>query len=295
MRSQHKRDPRLREPEVEKPLEQQPIVPRGRGAVRAMKTVNLEGLHVHRLTMNEAVEACIHLLSQERAALVVTPNTDHLVRWLRDAQFREAYASAELIVADGTPLVWLSRLQGPECRLPERVTGVDLVWQLCREVAGSARLFVLGSDEQSAEMACRRLHQEFGLETVGHMSPQLSGTEVQNWDLETIRKALADARADIILLAFGSPKQELLYAALAPSLDKGLFIACGAAVEFFAGTRVRAPRWMQNGGLEWLFRLMQEPSRLWRRYLLTDMAVVPILIKRTLQWPRLRPRKSLKG
>jgi N-acetylglucosaminyldiphosphoundecaprenol N-acetyl-beta-D-mannosaminyltransferase len=197
----------------------------------------------------------------------VTANLDFLRRYHLDARLRALYAEADLRVADGMPLVWAAWLQGTP--LPERIAGASLMRPLA-EVASRVgrRLYLLGGDTGVAEQAASLLQREFPrLEIAGFSSPMLP-TEPDADAVLPLVAALRDARAEVVLVALGSPKQEWLIQKLKAALPSCWFVGVGASFSFLVGHMSRAPLWMQKSGLEWVHRLLQEPRRLSTRYLI---------------------------
>ncbi len=238
---------------------------------------------IHCLSRQEAIEAILAMAISPRAHAVVTPNSDHIVMLEDNAELRAAYAKADLVLADGMPLVWASRWIGP--RLPERVTGAELMPLLCAEAARrQLRVYFLGAGPGIAEEAKRRLEEEYpGLQVCGTYSPPL-GFEKDASQNRVILERLRAAEAHLIFVGLGAPKQELWIAAHQDQLSRGVFLGVGAAIDFCAGHIKRAPIWMQKLGLEWTYRLLQEPRRLARRYL-RDTQVLRIIWQ---EWRRTR-------
>ena len=201
---------------------------------------------------------------------LVTANLDFVQRALESPESRGLYGEADLIVGDGAPLVWASRLRGEA--LPERVAGSDLVWSLARAAARSGRtLFLLGGEGRAAEVAARRfLHEVPGLRVVGHASPWVSSPPSEA-EVRALRAEIAEAAPDLVFVALGSPKQEHVIRALRHDFPRAWWMGCGISLSFVAGSVGRAPRWMQRVGLEWVHRLLQEPRRLGRRYLFHNL------------------------
>lgn len=253
-----------------------------------MGVVNLFGLPFHNVTLSEAVDLCEALLSRGERGLVVTPNTDHVVKLSRDPAFREAYGRATLIVPDGMPIVWASRLLGAP--LKARVAGAALLPALCERAALRGwRVFFLGGIPGVAEKAAARLTDRYpGLRVVGCYAPPF-GFESDAAESERIVTRIRMTRPDILFIGVGAPKQEEWGAAHLDSLGAPLVPCVGAAFDFAAGSVRRAPTWLQHAGLEWLFRLLQEPRRLWRRYLVDSLAFVPIVLR---ERRRLRKRSQ---
>ncbi len=199
--------------------------------------------------------------------MVVTPNTDHVVRMRREPSMRRVYEAADVIVADGMPVVWASAMLGDP--LPERVAGIDLM----RAVAdGLARrgggVYVLGGTPGVADAAASAMARS-------HPGLRIGGTGDGYFDVDrddAVVQAINGSDADALFVGMGSPRQEEWALRRAGMLGPRIILCIGGALEVLAGNRRRAPRWMQASGLEWSYRLLQEPGRLWKRYLVEDAA-----------------------
>jgi N-acetylglucosaminyldiphosphoundecaprenol N-acetyl-beta-D-mannosaminyltransferase len=220
-----------------------------------------------------------------RGGWIVTPNVDVLRRIVGSAEVAELVAPATLTVADGMPLVWASRVQ--RTPLPERVTGASLIGSLCAAVAGAGRTaYLLGGEEGAAEAAAVRLVEQYpGLHADGWSPP--FGIEATDDGRAEIVRRVAAADPDLVFCGFGFPKQERVISWLAPQFPDAWFVGCGAAITFTAGRISRAPAWMQRTGLEWVHRLVNEPRRLFRRYVIED---APFALR--LLWASARKRRQ---
>jgi N-acetylglucosaminyldiphosphoundecaprenol N-acetyl-beta-D-mannosaminyltransferase len=183
----------------------------------------------------------------------------------RDPALRAIHNGAGMVVPDGMPLVWLSRLRG--FRQVERVYGPDLLLSCCRRsLETKSRHFFYGGAEGVPERLVERLQTRFpGLLVAGMWSPPFRPLTPEE-DAEAVRR-INDARPDIVWVGLSTPKQERWMAEHRARISAPVLIGIGAAFDFHAGLKRQAPRWMQRSGLEWLFRLATEPRRLWRRYL----------------------------
>jgi N-acetylglucosaminyldiphosphoundecaprenol N-acetyl-beta-D-mannosaminyltransferase len=239
-------------------------------------------LWVDSLTFAEALDAIEALVVTGRGGSVFTPNVDHVVNADDNPSFSAAYAAASLSLADGQPLVWTSRLLGAP--LPEKISGSDLVFPLMKRAAARRwRVYLFGGGPGVAEKAAQVLREQLGVKIVGCEAPRISlepDPAVDGPAMERIRKA----NAQLLLVALGAPKQELWLHRVGAGIRPTVGVGVGASLDFVAGAR-RAPRWMSRAGLEWLFRLLQEPRRLARRYLINDPKFLLILY-RTLRTPR---------
>jgi N-acetylglucosaminyldiphosphoundecaprenol N-acetyl-beta-D-mannosaminyltransferase len=235
-----------------------------------LPTIDLCNVKLHRITELECVRFILDEIAHGRGGVVVTPNLDHLRRCVRDLHFGALVAEADVVVADGMPLVWASRLQ--RTPLPERVAGSNLISSLSKAGAVEGRsVFLLGGAEGTAQGAAeilRKRHPE--LKVVGTYCPQI-GFESKPKQMAEIVQMLCEAKPDIVFVALGSPKQEHLIAKLKPSLDTAWWLGVGVSFSFLTGHVKRAPLWMQRAGVEWLHRLLQEPRRLFKRYIVSGV------------------------
>lgn len=218
----------------------------------------------------EPPEAVRRIVESDGGGRVLTPNLQHLRAYRRSAAVRRAFADCELVVADGMPLIWASRLQGTP--LPARVAGSDLIWPLSAAAAESGRsLFLLGGDPGTAEAAEQELARRYpGLRVAGtHCPPH--GFERSAAGLAEIDTAIAAATPDLVYIGLPLEKQLLLMARLRPTVPNSWLIGLGGSFSMISGDVRRAPTWAQRGGLEWAFRLGQEPRRLGRRYLVEGL------------------------
>ena len=248
----------------------------------------IAGIYFDNLTMDEAVLAIVEMVTNGNGPhQVCTANLDHLESLRRDRDFLAVYKSADLILADGMPIVWLSHA-GP-APLKERVAGSDLLYSLSSKSAElGLRMFFLGGKPDAAARSAEILVERYpGLKVVGTYCP---AKELLNTPDEEkhIQAMIDEARPDILLVGFGAPKQEKWIAAHRDRLKVPVSIGVGATFDMAAGMVRRAPRWMQHAGLEWAFRLIQEPRRLYGRYLVKDL---PFLVHLVLDL--LHERKAL--
>ena len=234
------------------------------------------------LSFAEAVEAVSALVDAKEGGFVFTPNVDHVVTVDEQPEFEAAYAKASLSLADGTPVVWASRLF--DTPLPERVAGSDLVMPLL-ERAGQRgwRVAFLGAGPGVAEKAAAVAKARWGTNVVSTDAPMVNLKD--DAQIDAIAAKLAQAQADLVLMAFGAPKQELLIARIADRVKPAVLLGIGASLDFIAGTVKRAPLVFRKTGFEWLYRLAQEPRRLWRRYLVNDPKFL-LILARTLKEQR---------
>lgn len=226
----------------------------------------LLGVEVDCLTSSQAVEWLIGRAKSHVGGCVVTVNLDHLRRCRIDPEYANLVANADLVVADGMPLVWASRLLGRP-RLPERVAGSSLTLRICETAADrDVSVFLLGGNPGVANNAARILAEQYpGLRIAGTYCPAF-GFERNAIAMEELRGVISSSRPDIVLVALGSPKQERLISEIRDQHPGACWMGVGISLSFITGDVTRAPVWMQRVGLEWVHRLVQEPRRLFTRY-----------------------------
>ena len=242
--------------------------------------IDLFGMTIDALDMNGAV-ALVRDWARRRepCRYIVTPNVDHVVMYQERADLRRAYAQAGLVLADGAPVVWASRLLRRP--LPERVAGSDMVERLLASVAAPdrLRLFLLGAMPGVAERAADRIERQWPqVSVVGTLSPPL-GFEKSAEQTQHILNQVNAAQADVLVLGFGAPKQELWIAEHFEQIQCPVAICAGATIDFLAGEKRRAPHWARRCGLEWLHRLSSEPRRLFQRYFRDALRFPPLVWK----------------
>lgn len=256
---------------MSQPLHDQEPSPARLGVPGQARSVVLLGQRLESVTLEEAADQVVGLAGL--GGVIVTMNVDHAVLLQHEAGLREAYAIAAHRYADGMPVVWLSRLVGRP--LPERVSGADLVPAvLARAEAHDLSVHLVGGRPEAA-LAAREavLARHPRLRWTGEQTPDF-GFEHDPVADAAVVAAVAAARPDLVLVCLGAPKQEEWAVRHRAALPGSVLLCVGASVEFLAGTTPRAPRWVQRAGLEWMFRLLREPRRLWRRYLVQDLAFV---------------------
>lgn len=244
------------------------------------------GIRFDVLTSGEVVDLVGEAWLAGRGGRIVTPNVDIVRQTRRMPEARAHVRAADLVVADGAPLIWASRLSGRP--LPERVAGSDLVWSLSKAAAQRGRrIFLLGGDpgRDTAGLAADRLRERFPELVTSSACPPM-GFDRDEAAMRGLVAELCEAKPDIVFVGLGFPKQERLIERLTPYLPSAWFLGCGAGIDFVAGVKRRAPNWMRRSGLEWLHRLASEPRRLFVRYVLHDApAACGLLLRST--WTRL--------
>lgn len=247
--------------------------------------LTLFGMPIDRVTQDQAILEILRWVAEPftRTRFVVTPNVNHVVLYQSDDALRRAYAAADLIVADGKPVVWVSRLR--KNPLPEAVPGSDLAPALFGRAEARSRLtlFLLGSSPAVVEQAANNIEQQWlWVRVVGAYSPPL-GFEYSQSENAGILAYINAVRPDVLIVGLGAPKQETWVYEHSNAIRAKAVMCLGATIDFLAGAKPRAPRWMRRAGLEWLYRVCLEPRRLIRRYA-RDAFIFPRLVWR--EWKK---------
>ncbi len=240
-----------------------------------VRKIRALGSDVDAITLAEAIDIVVAWVSELRRApsegqqhspcrYVVTPNLDHTVMLRTNPELRASYADAALVLADGMPLIWASKLTGRP--LPERVAGSDLGPGALASLPAGSRVFLLGASEQSSARAATNIQQSFPhLEVAGRLSPPPGFQSSEEWS-ERITSAIRDSGAQLVLVGLGAPKQEIWVHRHRERLPGTVVLCIGATIDFLSGEKPRAPVWAQRTGLEWLHRMLTDPKRLVGRY-----------------------------
>ena len=228
------------------------------------ETVDVLGLPVTRITMDEVIDEIDSMIVKGKPEYLITANLNFAMLVNEISRLGEAVDQAAMVLADGMPLVWASKLT--DTPLPERVTGSDLVPAICERASQKGhRIFLVGGAPGAAEKAAEKMVAQYpGLEIVGIEVPPFRPLTKQEND-ELVARIRA-ANADILLVAFGQPKGDIWILENYRELGVPVSIQVGATINFMAGEVSRAPRWVAKSGLEWLHRLILEPRRLGGRY-----------------------------
>lgn len=252
-------------------------------AAGARPRASLFGCELDRLDMEQAVARCLEAVAEGRYLQHIAINVAKIVSLQDDPQMRAMVKECGLITADGQGVVWATRILGDP--VPGRVAGIDLMDRLLEEAARRGlKVFILGARQEVLSKAVTRLRDRHpGLIVAGHRNGYFSDREVPEV-CEEIRRS----RADLLFVAISSPRKELFLGEHGPSLGTPFVMGVGGAIDVVAGVALRAPATLQWMGLEWLFRLVQEPRRLWRRYLFTNLRFSALVARRLLSRGRAR-------
>jgi N-acetylglucosaminyldiphosphoundecaprenol N-acetyl-beta-D-mannosaminyltransferase len=241
--------------------------------------VNICGTEIDRYSFDEVVEKVKqHVLSSTKPEYIVTPNADHILKLQKDPLFQKVYQHAFLVVPDGVSMLWAASFLGTP--LKGRVNGTDLFERLC-DIAEQEqfKVFFLGGLPGAAEGAADVLKNRHpALSIVGTYRPPI-GQELEAAESARTRSIIQAAKPDLLFVGFGAPRQEYWMYANYQEIAVPISIGIGGSFDVVSGMISRSPKWMQRAGLEWLFRLMAEPRRLWKRYILGN----PLFLYRVFQ------------
>jgi N-acetylglucosaminyldiphosphoundecaprenol N-acetyl-beta-D-mannosaminyltransferase len=248
----------------------------------------LLGIEIDNLSLEE-------LLKEMRSGFVVTPNVNHVMLMHRDPEFREAYSSADYHLCDSQILMNVSEWLGKPIR--QKISGSDLLpafyhyhWD-----NPNIKIFLLGAEEGVGAIAMRKINQMVARTIVVDTYSPPWGFEKDPIECQKIMRLLEQSSATVLVLGFGTPKQEKWFYHYRQEIDRSidLTFAIGTTINFEAGHALRAPHWMRSAGLEWLYRLCREPKRLWRRYLLDAWPFLKLVAQE--KWGRSAPRPPVLG
>ena len=241
-----------------------------------MKTVRVLNVDIHNWTFDS-------FLDQLTEGVVITPNVDHLVKLQKDREFYECYIRSEHIVCDSRIIYFISRFLHPGNGILEQIAGSDLFPAYCqyhKDNTDQVRILLLGGTESSIRTTREVINERAGHEIIVEAYSPPFGFEDSKEELEKIIGLASECRATAVAIGVGSPKQEnwiFRHRDAMPGVK--LFFCVGATMKFQAGIETRAPRWMTRAGLEWLYRIKQEPRRMIRRYLIDDLPFLWLIAK----------------
>jgi len=243
-----------------------------------LDSVEICDIKIDNITINDVVRVVEDIIKNKEQGYLLTPNVDHIVKLRKDREFQHIYRSASLVLPDGMPLLWAAKFLGTP--LKEKISGSDLFPRLC-ELANEKgyKVFFLGGREGAAQKASEIMKAKYAnLQVIGAYSPPF-GFENDRAKNEKIIKMIKEAKPDILFVGLGAPKQEKWIYKYKVQYQVPISIGIGISFEFTAGIIKRAPLWMQKIGLEWLWRLMMEPKRLWKRYLIDDIQFFWLILR----------------
>ncbi len=250
-------------------------------------SITLLGTKVHKMTMADVVKVCDDAIRVRDSVLIGVVNVAKMVRARQDSHLRQSLEEASFAVADGAPVVWLSRLCG--CALPQRVAGIDIMSSLLvladRQGYG---VYFLGAKQQVVERVVEDVRSTYpGVRIAGCHDGYFSSEREQE-----VAEIIRASAADILLVGVPTPKKERFLSTWRRYMGVPVCHGVGGSFDVVAGVTKRAPGWMQRCGLEWFYRVLQEPRRMWKRYLVTNVAFMGLAAKEILQARCRRGRRS---
>ncbi len=251
---------------------------KSQGMTTDTQSVTLFDCPIAHLQLKEVCTRAEAFIASQKPHYIAVVNVAKLVKMRHDKALRQSVLAADIIGADGVPVVWASWLLGSP--LPGRVNGTDLMMELLEKSDQEGyRIFFFGAKAEVLDRVLGVVRTNYpGVKIAGSRNGYF--TKDEEWDI--VRQIQA-AQADILFIAFGTPKKELWIKDYLQAMEVPVVHGVGGSFDILAGVIPRAPAWMQHAGLEWLFRLLQEPRRLWRRYLYTNTQFVFLLLQ---EWTR---------
>ncbi|RHT81427.1 glycosyltransferase [Clostridiaceae bacterium AM27-36LB] len=243
-----------------------------------MEKQALLNTYINNLTMSETIDEIEQMIESGKRSYVVAINVDVVMKIENDSYLKKVVDGADMVLVDGMPLVWISKMQGKP--LKAKISGSDLVPLLFEEAAKkNYTVFIIGGKDGIAVQAKRRLERSMpGIRIVGTYAPPL-GFEKDDDELNKINEMISNVKPDLLIACFGCPKQEKWIYENINKYNAKVSICAGATVDFLAGNVKRAPHWMSEHGLEWFYRFLQEPKRMFKRYFIDDIKILRLIKK----------------
>lgn len=243
-----------------------------------MKKQTLLNTYVNNITMSQAIESIENMIASEKKSYVVAINVDVVMKIENDPYLKQIVDEADMVLVDGKPLIWISKFHGNKVK--EKISGSDLVPELCKISAEKGyKIFIIGGKEGIAKKAKKTLKIKYpNIQIVGTYAPPM-GFENNPQELDKINNMISKASPDLLIACFGCPKQEKWIYENISKYNAKVTVCAGATVDFLAGNVKRAPKWMSDHGLEWFYRFLQEPRRMFKRYFIDDMKIIKLIWK----------------
>jgi N-acetylglucosaminyldiphosphoundecaprenol N-acetyl-beta-D-mannosaminyltransferase len=253
-------------------------------AIFPLPTIDIIGSPITALPCDAQVDVMLEWAQEQSSRSVCVANTHMLVEAHSNPEFLGVLRGADLVTPDGMPLVWMMKLLGVHNQ--NRVAGMDILLALCQEASRrNLSIFFVGSQAEILTRIRTNLEKEFPDLCIAGMEPLPFRPITPQEDASLIRKIHASG-ASIVLVSLGCPKQEI-WMSRHKGRIKGVMIGLGGVFPVYAGIQKRAPQWVREGGLEWLYRLLQEPKRLWKRYQSTIPPFIYLAVRQLLHHERL--------
>lgn len=243
-----------------------------------MKKQPLLNTFVNNVNMEETLSAIDKMIDIGKKSYVVAINVDVVMKIEEDPYLKEITDNADMVLVDGKPLVWIAKWHKNPVKA--KISGSDLVPLLCKRAEQKGySVFIIGGKDGVAEKAEENLKSELpDIRIVGTYAPHF-GFEKDKTELNKINEIITNVQPDLLIVCFGCPKQEKWIYENYKKYDAKISICAGATVDFLAGNVNRAPRWMSEHGLEWFYRFLMEPKRMFKRYFVDDLKIVKLIWK----------------
>jgi len=243
-----------------------------------MEKLQFLNTYANNCTMNECVSEIERLIHSNKKSYLVAVNADVIMKIEKDDELKRTTDNADVVIVDGKPLIWIAKKH--KLPITEKISGSDLVPLLCKTASEKGySIFILGGKEGIANKAKENLEKQYSdIKIVGTYAPPI-GFENNEEELDKINGLITQAAPDILFVCLGCPKQEKFIVNNIDKYNAKVSICAGATVDFLAGNVKRAPKWMSNHGLEWLYRFFQEPRRLFKRYFIDDIKIFKLARK----------------
>ena len=243
-----------------------------------MKKQPLLNTYVNNLNWKEVMDTIKKLVERGRPSYIIEINVDVLLKFETDLQLKKIADQADLVLVDGKPLVWIAKWQ--KSPVKAKISGSDLVQKICEEAAKEKySIFIVGGRDGASEEAADNMRERYpGIRIAGTYEPPL-GFEQDPEEVERMNRMIFRAGPDILFACLGCPKQEKWVYENYKKYGAKVSLCAGASVDFMAGRVRRAPKWMREYGLEWFYRFLMEPRRLFKRYFIDDMKIVLLMWK----------------
>ena len=243
-----------------------------------MKKQQFLNTYVNNVTMEETINEIKESINKNKKIYIVAVNVDVIVKIESDKELKNVVDNADMVLIDGKPLIWISKIKKKPIK--EKISGSDLVPKLCKVANEKGySIFILGGKDGIANQAKLKLEEKYkNIKIIGTYAPPI-GFENDEKELKKINTMINKGKPDLLFVCLGCPKQEKWIAKNIDKYNAKVSICAGATVDFLAGNVKRAPKWMSNCGLEWFFRFLQEPKRLFKRYFIDDIKIIKLMKK----------------
>ena len=243
-----------------------------------MEKQPLLNTYVNNVNMDETIQAIEDMIASEKKSYIVAINVDVVIKIENDSYLKEITDKADMVLVDGKPLEWIAKWHNRPIKA--KISGSDLVPILCERAAENGySIFIIGGKEGIAKKAQQNLERDLpGIKIVGTYATPF-GFEKDEIERKKINEMISNAHPDILIACFGCPKQEKWIYENYQKYDAKVSVCAGATVDFLAGNVNRAPKWMSNHGLEWFYRFLQEPKRMFKRYFIDDVKILKLVKK----------------